>query len=87
MGVGKGVEGMTGVVNIDGKVDSVTGHDLATEGELADHKHTSAQCHNQCRPRRFLKRYSPHCAACMAKVDTPETASLIATVVKETAQM
>ena len=34
--VGEGVEGVTGVVDVTGKVDSVTGDDLAKEGKLTD---------------------------------------------------
>jgi len=34
--VGEGVEGITRVVNVSGKVDSVTGDDLAKEGKLTD---------------------------------------------------
>ena len=34
--VGEGVKGMTGVVDVSRKVNSVTGHDLAKEGKLAD---------------------------------------------------
>mmetsp|Transcript_28964 Transcript_28964/g.63813 ORF Transcript_28964/g.63813 Transcript_28964/m.63813 type:complete len:220 (-) Transcript_28964:44-703(-) len=34
--VGKGVEGVTGVVNVTGKVDAGTGDDLAKEGKLTD---------------------------------------------------
>merc|ERR1719253_1848836 len=34
--VGEGVEGVTSVVDVSGKVDSVTGHDLAQESKLRD---------------------------------------------------
>eukprot|EP01083_Nonionella_stella_P026581 73208_1 len=34
--VGEGVEGVTSVVDVSGKVDSVTGHDLAQESKLTD---------------------------------------------------
>ena len=34
--VGEGVEGVSGVVNVSGKVDAVAGHDLAQEGKLGD---------------------------------------------------
>mmetsp|Transcript_20836 Transcript_20836/g.32765 ORF Transcript_20836/g.32765 Transcript_20836/m.32765 type:complete len:219 (-) Transcript_20836:33-689(-) len=34
--VGEGVEGISGVINISGKVESSTGHNLAQEGELTD---------------------------------------------------
>eukprot|EP00562_Extubocellulus_spinifer_P035424 CAMPEP_0178700612 /NCGR_PEP_ID=MMETSP0699-20121125/11776_1 /TAXON_ID=265572 /ORGANISM="Extubocellulus spinifer, Strain CCMP396" /LENGTH=157 /DNA_ID=CAMNT_0020346977 /DNA_START=95 /DNA_END=565 /DNA_ORIENTATION=+ len=34
--IGKGVEGVTGVVDVTGKVDAGTGDDLAKEGKLTD---------------------------------------------------
>ena len=34
--VGEGVEGVSGVVNVSGEVDSGTGNDLAKEGKLSD---------------------------------------------------
>mmetsp|Transcript_26703 Transcript_26703/g.57414 ORF Transcript_26703/g.57414 Transcript_26703/m.57414 type:complete len:152 (-) Transcript_26703:51-506(-) len=34
--VGEGVEGVSGVVNVSGKVESTTGHDLSQESKLTD---------------------------------------------------